>query len=269
MKDQNTFLEDLCVVPLCCAGWDKWELTKYRTRDLNPWPVTLRVIRTVCYHIYVLEGKALLWGNLRNAQQRCRDTVLTQSFCFFCRWSVVQSPLRPGWVSVQNISQQFSCCLCTVTQKHVCAQEHICVLWKGRSYLMTAQLVQPQQFCWSFNSPGFPTASNSLLTVSISETRALIKPRDFRNSMKHCFHLRFRVLLNPAVNIGDVHLQRVLPKFHLQLVWGLVLHVQIFSWARKCHMETWLKKASCLILNGNCHPLANDKQYYGLCISCN
>lgn len=136
---------------------------------------------------------------------------------FFCRWSVVQSPLRPGWVSVQNISQQFLCCLCTVTQKRVCAQEHICVLWKGRSYLMTAQLVQPQQFCWSFNSPGFPTASNSLFTVSISETRALIKPRDFRNSMKCCFHLKFRVLLDPAVNVGDVHLQWVLPKFHFLL----------------------------------------------------
>lgn len=51
--------------------------------------------------------------------------------------------------------------------------------------------------------------------MSISETRALINPRDFRNSMKHCFHLKFRVLLNPAVTVGDVHLQLVLPKFHL------------------------------------------------------
>lgn len=277
MKDQSTFLEDLCVVPLCCAGWDKWELTKYRTRDLNPWPVTLRVITTVCYHIYVLEAKALLWRNLRNAQQRCRNVVLTQSLCFFCRWSVVKSPLRPWSVLVQNISQQLSCCLCTVTQLHVCAQEHICVLWKGRSYLMTAQLVQPQQFCWSFNSPGFPTASNSLFAVSFSETRALIKPRDVRNCVKHCFHIKFGVLLNQALQwllvmfICNVCFQNSTSLWgaHPQLVWGFVLHVQIFSWARKCHMQTWLKKASCLILNGNCHPLANDKQYYGLCISCN
>lgn len=250
-------------------GVDKIQDTRFK-------PLTCDiVITTVCYHIYVLEGKALLWGNLRNAQQRCRDVVLTQSFCLFGRWSLVKSPLRPGWVSVQNISQQFSCCLCTVTQKHVCAQEHICVLWKGWSYLMTAQLVQPQQFCWSFDSPGFPTASNSLFTVSISETRALIKPLDFRNFIKHCFHLNFRVPLNLEwllvmfICNGCFQNSTSLWGKHPQLVWGFVLHVQIFSWARKCHMETWLKKASCLISNGNCHPLANDKQYYGLCISCN
>lgn len=78
--------------------------------------------------------------------------VLTQSLCFFLE--VISSEISSqAMVSfnaeylMQNIFQKFSCCLCTVTKNHVCAQEHICVLWEGRSYLMTAQLVQPQQFC--------------------------------------------------------------------------------------------------------------------------
>lgn len=58
---------------------------------------------------------------------------------------------------------------------------------------------------------------------------------------------------------------------HNQLVYGFVLHVQIFSWAKEVSYRDLAeeKKENSLILNGNCHPLANDKQYYGLHIGCN